>query len=419
MTYLGLLDKIGILFNLTNKYIVIPILFGVIMVTTILNKFNLLGNVKRRNINIISFIISAIVVISTNYRILSKTFDNFLDIFFTNIYFPSIYVYIFMIVSIYVVIIYSIFSKNLSKVYKKTNYIAGVSLNLILLVILNIIANDRIDIFSNDSLYTSVNLVSMLELSTNIYIMWLIVTIGIFIIKTIVDRIISKKSNDLVLDEKEELISNTVTVQEEIKPIEVISEVKKEKEENLLTIDNIMKQLEFPSIEKDAGPKFIDFTVLDKIDKKSFNDLFEKIPKDNSLEVETVKFDDKRDKYEEGKNAVLDKILSNTLEHVEEKKLIVLDEESEKNISDDLEKILSVSRSIIDSKTESINNYTLDNYKLFSKMLKEAIKINNKSFIRMEDMLNLDLLNMFSYQEYSLFKKMLKSFSNKRSTLRR
>ena len=222
MTYLGLLDKIGILFNLTNKYIVIPILFGVIMVTTILNKFNLLGNVKRRNINIISFIISAIVVISTNYRILSKTFDNFLDIFFTNIYFPSIYVYIFMIVSIYVVIIYSIFSKNLSKVYKKTNYIAGVSLNLILLVILNIIANDRIDIFSNDSLYTSVNLVSMLELSTNIYIMWLIVTIGIFIIKTIVDRIISKKSNDLVLDEKEELISNTVTVQEEIKPIEVI-----------------------------------------------------------------------------------------------------------------------------------------------------------------------------------------------------
>ena len=59
-----------------------------------------------------------------------------------------------------------------------------------------------------------------------------------------------------------------------------------------------MKQLEFPSIEKDAGPKFIDFTVLDKIDKKSFNDLFEKIPKDNSLEVETVKFDDKRDKYE-------------------------------------------------------------------------------------------------------------------------
>ena len=419
MTYLGLLEKLGILFNLTNKYIIIPILFGIIMVTTILNKFNLLGNKKRRIINIISFIISTIIVVSTNYRILSKTFDNFLDIFFTNIYFPSIYVYIFMIVSIYVVIIYSIFSKNLSKVYKKTNYITGVSLNLILLVILNIIANDRIDIFSNDSLYTSVNLVSMLELSTNIYIMWLIVTIGIFIIKTIVDRIISKKSNDLVLDEKEELISNTVTVQEEIKPIEVISEVKKEKEENLLTIDNIMKQLEFPSIEKDAGPKFIDFTVLDKIDKKSFNDLFEKIPKDNSLEVETVKFDDKRDKYEEGKNAVLDKILSNTLEHVEEKKLIVLDEESEKNISDDLEKILSVSRSIIDSKTESINNYTLDNYKLFSKMLKEAIKINNKSFIRMEDMLNLDLLNMFSYEEYSLFKKMLKSFSNKRSTLRR
>ena len=419
MTYLGLLDKIGILFNLTNKYIVIPILFGVIMVTTILNKFNLLGNVKRRNINIISFIISAIVVISTNYRILSKTFDNFLDIFFTNIYFPSIYVYIFMIVSIYVVIIYSIFSKNLSKVYKKTNYIAGVSLNLILLVILNIIANDRIDIFSNDSLYTSVNLVSMLELSTNIYIMWLIVTIGVFIIKTIVDRIISKKSNDLVLDEKEELISNTVTVQEEIKPIEVISEVKKEKEENLLKIDNIMKQLEFPSIEKDAGPKFIDFTVLDKIDKKSFNDLFEKIPKDNSLEVETVKFDDKESKPAVTKKTVLDKILSNTLEHVEEKDLIVLDEEPEKNISDDLEKILSVSRSIIDSKTESINNYTLDNYKLFSKMLKEAIKINNKSFIRMEDMLNLDLLNMFSYEEYSLFKKMLKSFSNKRSTLRR
>ena len=419
MTYLGLLDKIGILFNLTNKYIVIPILFGVIMVTTILNKFNLLGNVKRRIINIISFIISAIVVISTNYRILSKTFDNFLDIFFTNIYFPSIYVYIFMIVSIYVVIIYSIFSKNLSKVYKKTNYIAGVSLNLILLVILNIIANDRIDIFSNDSLYTSVNLVSMLELSTNIYIMWLIVTIGVFIIKTIVDRIISKKSNDLVLEEKEELISNTVIVQEEIKPIEVISEVKKEKEENLLTIDNIMKQLEFPSIEKDAGPKFIDFTVLDKIDKKSFNDLFEKIPKDNSLEVETVKFDDKESKPAVTKKTVLDKILSNTLEHVEEKKLIVLDEEPEKNISDDLEKILSVSRSIIDSKTESINNYTLDNYKLFSKMLKEAIKINNKSFIRMEDMLNLDLLNMFSYEEYSLFKKMLKSFSNKRSTLRR
>jgi len=419
MTYLGLLEKLGILFNLTNKYIIIPILFGIIMVTTILNKFNLLGNKKRRIINIISFIISTIIVVSTNYRILSKTFDNFLDIFFTNIYFPSIYVYIFMIVSIYVVIIYSIFSKNLSKVYKKTNYITGVSLNLILLVILNIIANDRIDIFSNDSLYTNVNLVSMLELSTNIYVMWLIVTAGIFIVKTTVDRITNKKSNTKTLEVKEEVVNNTVALQEEIKPINIIPEVKKQKEENILEIEDIIKQLEFPSIEKVAGPKFLDYALIEKLDHKSFNDLFKKLPKENTLEVETIKIDHDEVKPVEEEKTVLDKILSNTLEHVEEEKPIVLKETPKKNINDDLEKILSVRRSIIDSKTESINNYTLDNYKLFSRMLKESIKINNKTSIRMEDMLNLDLLNMFSYEEYSLFKKMLKSFSNKRSVLRR
>ena len=419
MTYLGLLDKLGILFNLTNKYIVIPILFGIIMVTTILNRFNLLGNKKRRIINIISFIISAIVVVSTNYRILSKTFDNFLDIFFTNIYFPSIYVYIFMIVSIYVVIIYSIFSKNLAKVYKKTNYITGVSLNLILLVILNIIANDRIDIFSNDSLYTNVNLVSMLELSTNIYVMWLIVTVGIFIVKTIVDRITNKKSNTKTLEVKEEVVNNTVVLQEEIKPINIIPEEKKQKEDNILEIEDIIKQLEFPSIEKVAGPKFLDYTLIEKIDHKSFNDLFEELPKENTLEIEPIKIDYDEVKPVEEEKTVLDKILSNTLEHVEEEKPIVLKETPKKNINDDIEKILSVRRSIIDSKTESINNFTLDNYKLFSRMLKESIKLNNKSPIRMEDMLNLDLLNMFSYEEYSLFKKMLKSFSTKRTVLRR
>ena len=64
MTYLGLLEKLGILFNLTNKYIVIPILFGIIMVTTILNKFNLLGNKKRRiNAGILKVIMMPIIII--------------------------------------------------------------------------------------------------------------------------------------------------------------------------------------------------------------------------------------------------------------------------------------------------------------------------------------------------------------------
>ena len=193
MTYLSTVDKIKILFSSLFDFKGVFV-FGILIVLfTILYLLKKL-NAKRYTITIaLSLILVFLISIWTNIKVLSDTFDNFMTVFFTGIYFPSIYLYISTLVIVLIAFLYSIINIKLRKVYKVINKIMFVINNIIFAIIINIIAKNKIDIFSVNSLYTNKNLVALLEISMSIFLIWLASLTIALITNSICDRISKKK----------------------------------------------------------------------------------------------------------------------------------------------------------------------------------------------------------------------------------
>ena len=385
MTYLSILDKLKIFISLLISSSYLLVFIGVLILIVIL-RFTKKINGKKASLMIcLSLVLTFLGVILTNYDILSKTFDNFIDIIFTNIYFPSIYVYLFMIISTYIISIVSAFSRRMPKVYKNINYFMAFILNFFLVINLNVIANDKIDIFSDSSMYTNINLVSMLELSMNIYILWLIAIVGVYAVNHITEFIIIHKGNKTLEENPVSLEVNSLELNLE----EPTQEVKDEFKVNpVLLCDSGDKSLSVSEvvnteIEKEITPslsesvievpKFINNNVIEEISKNTNNN--ENKINDNSYTFnQYVHIEPKR-----VVNPILDQILQNALP---------LQEDANKNS----------------------DKFTLNDYKLFSKMLKEVLRMHMGSTIKINDLMDADLLVKFGHEDYSLYQKMLKSF---------
>lgn len=392
MTYLSILDKLIIFFNLLKESSSLLIFVGIIVVSIVLRVLGKINNKKLFYIIILSLFGTFFLVFLMNYEILSKTFDNFWNVIFTNIYFPSIYVYLFMIISTYVITIVTFFQKKISRFNKIINYSMSFLLNLLLLLNLNIIAKDKIDIFSTSSLYTNINLVSMLELSMNIYILWMIIVSANYIIHHVTEFIIIKKENKNLEASPVKLVSNAFKkkvedygIQPNSHPLESNLSISSPIQVETLSNDSVsmnslvnmvtdtdsleIKEEEIVSYE----PKFINSTVVEQVsddtESASLYTFNQYVHKENK-NVEPVV------------NSILDQILNNTLPLQKEE--------------------------IVNKK----ETFTLNDYKTFSKMLKEVIKMNNHSTLNMRDMLNSELLVKFGYEDYSLFQRMLHSYMN-------
>ncbi len=227
MTYLSTIDKIKILFSSLIDFKGV-LIFGILMLMlTILYLLKKI-NTKRYTVSmVLSIILVFLLSILSNLKVLSTTFDNFMTVFFTGIYFPSIYLYISTLVIVLFAFLFSIINVKLRRVYKIINRIMFVINSIIFVIILNIIAKNKIDIFSVSSLYTNTNLVGLLEISMSIFLIWIASLITSYVTNSICDRIASKK---------------------EVKEIPVVEKDKKiinyNPEKDYVLIDNLSRKLE-------------------------------------------------------------------------------------------------------------------------------------------------------------------------------
>ena len=156
MTYLSIVEKFKILFSLLLDYEYLFVFIGLLLVMTL---FYSIKKISGKKYLLFMFLLLGIIFgisIINNYNVLSITFDNFANIFFGNIYFPSIYVYIGTLVIGFISFIVSMFSTMCKKIYKVMNGIMFIINNVLFVIILNIIAKNKIDIFSINSLYTNI-----------------------------------------------------------------------------------------------------------------------------------------------------------------------------------------------------------------------------------------------------------------------
>ena len=175
MNSITLVDKLDVVIKLTSSNAFYQIaLIALIFLSFLLimtNKKNKKDSIK--TFLTIYFLVFLVIIIK--YRSsLSTMFDYFMDNVFIIFYFPNIAVYFLSIIVTNIVTLISVFSRKTKKNIKVINSIIFCIINYLLIIILNIINTKKLDVFDVTSLYENKNIHTIIELSSNIFIIWII-----------------------------------------------------------------------------------------------------------------------------------------------------------------------------------------------------------------------------------------------------
>lgn len=459
MSYLSIVEKFKILFDMILDVKFIFIFLGVLVIATFLYLIKKIDNRKYIMIITLSLLLILGIDIVINYKELAEVFDNFMTIFFSNIYFPSVYVYVGTLLIVAIAFITSMFNKMLNKIYKIINGITFVMNNILLVIILNIIAKNKIDVFTPNELYTNINLVAVLEISIGLFVLWVLSLIVVYTTSVICDRIGNKRREFVTCDinsdvEGIDITKDTSSYNNVLTPVEAVSEVK---EPSIVTYEIESNNVEPEVIEEVSN---VDTNVgTDDVKENNsnvvtFDDILNgRIPVnyyENVLSVDEHDivnpqevFENKYKEYKEKSNiesfqdivndANEDKVViiknnkakdnlrinTVTLDSLEDKNDIVdtmatSESSGNENISEVTNELDNTGKIDVVTSNEEIrkDSYSLDDYKKFIAMLGELKDFTNSNNVSIDDAVTISLINNYSIDDCLKFKEILESNLN-------
>lgn len=459
MSYLSIVEKFKILFDMILDVKFIFIFLGVLVIATFLYLIKKIDNRKYIMIITLSLLLILGIDIVINYKELAEVFDNFMTIFFSNIYFPSVYVYVGTLLIVAIAFITSMFNKMLNKIYKIINGITFVMNNILLVIILNIIAKNKIDVFTPNSLYTNINLVAVLEISIGLFVLWILSLIVVYTTSVICDRIGNKRREFVIYDtnsdvEGIDITKDTSSYNNVLTPVKVVSEVK---EPSIVTYEIESNNVEPEVIEEVSN---VDTNVgTDDVKENNsnvvtFDDILNgRIPVnyyENVLSVDEHDivnpqevFENKYKEYKEKSNiesfqdivndANEDKVViiknnkakdnlrinTVTLDSLEDKNdtvdtMVTSESSGNENISEVTNELDNTGKIDVVTSNEEIrkDSYSLDDYKKFIAMLGELKDFTNSNNVSIDDAVTISLINNYSIDDCLKFKGILESNLN-------
>lgn len=459
MSYLSIAEKFKILFDMTLDFKFIFIFLGVLVIATFLYLIKKIDNRKYIMIITLSLLLILGIDIVINYKELAEVFDNFMTIFFSNIYFPSVYVYVGTLLIVAIAFITSMFNKMLNKIYKIINGITFVMNNILLAIILNIIAKNKIDVFTPNELYTNINLVAVLEISIGLFVLWILSLIVVYTTSVICDRIGNKRREFVTCDtnsdvEGIDITKDTSSYNNVLTPVKVVSEVK---EPSIVTYEIESNNVEPEVIEEVSN---VDTNVgTDNVKENNnnvvtFDDILNgRIPVnyyENVLSVDEHDivnpqevFENKYKEYKEKSNiesfqdivndANEDKVViiknnkakdnlrinTVTLDSLEDKNdivdtMVTSESSGNENISEVTNELDNTDKIDVVTSNEEIrkDSYSLDDYKKFIAMLGELKDFTNSNNVSIDDAVTISLINNYSIDDCLKFKEILESNLN-------
>lgn len=459
MSYLSIVEKFKILFDMISDVKFIFIFLGVLVIATFLYLIKKIDNRKYIMIITLSLLLILGIDIVINYKELAEVFDNFMTIFFSNIYFPSVYVYVGTLLIVAIAFITSMFNKMLNKIYKIINGITFVMNNILLVIILNIIAKNKIDVFTPNELYTNINLVAVLEISIGLFVLWVLSLIVVYTTSVICDRIGNKRRELVTCDinsdvEGIDITKDTSSYNNVLTPVEAVSEVK---EPSIVTYEIESNNVEPEVIEEVSN---VDTNVVSDDVKENnsnvvtFDDILNgRIPVnyyENVLSVDEHDivnpqevFENKYKEYKEKSNiesfqdivndANEDKVViiknnkakdnlrinTVTLDSLEDKNdivdtMVTSESSGNENISEVTNELDNTGKIDVVTSNEKIrkDSYSLDDYKKFIAMLGELKDFTNSNNVSIDDAVTISLINNYSIDDCLKFKEILESNLN-------
>lgn len=174
MKQLTIMDKLKTVIDITSSnktYIVVICLLAflsILFATT--NRKN--AKESKKTYGII-YIVTIILILIKYYSSLSTMFDHMMNNLFVIVLFPNISVYLAAIITTNIIMWISMFGKKTKLLSKIINSIAFFCMHYLLILNLSIITNEKLDVFNQASLYQNGEVHSLIELSSNIFIVWI------------------------------------------------------------------------------------------------------------------------------------------------------------------------------------------------------------------------------------------------------
>lgn len=459
MSYLSIVEKFKILFDMILDVKFIFIFLGVLVIATFLYLIKKIDNRKYIMIITLSLLLILGIDIVINYKELAEVFDNFMTIFFSNIYFPSVYVYVGTLLIVAIAFITSMFNKMLNKIYKIINGITFVMNNILLVIILNIIAKNKIDVFTPNELYTNINLVAVLEISIGLFVLWVLSLIVVYTTSVICDRIGNKRRELVTCDinsdvEGIDITKDTSSYNNVLTPVEAVSEVKepsivtyeiesnnvepevieevsnvdtnvgtddvKENNSNVVTIDDILNgRIPVNYYENVLSVDAHDIVNPQEVFENKYKEYKEKSNIESFQDIVNDANEDKVVIIKNNKAKDNLRINTVTLDSLEDKNDIVdtmatSESSGNENISEVTNELDNTGKIDVVTSNEEIrkDSYSLDDYKKFIAMLGELKDFTNSNNVSIDDAVTISLINNYSIDDCLKFKEILESNLN-------
>lgn len=459
MSYLSIVEKFKILFDMILDVKFIFIFLGVLVIATFLYLIKKIDNRKYIMIITLSLLLILGIDIVINYKELAEVFDNFMTIFFSNIYFPSVYVYVGTLLIVAIAFITSMFNKMLNKIYKIINGITFVMNNILLVIILNIIAKNKIDVFTPNELYTNINLVAVLEISIGLFVLWVLSLIVVYTTSVICDRIGNKRRELVTCDinsdvEGIDITKDTSSCNNVLTPVEAVSEVKepsivtyeiesnnvepevieevsnvdtnvgtddvKENNSNVVTIDDILNgRIPVNYYENVLSVDAHDIVNPQEVFENKYKEYKEKSNIESFQDIVNDANEDKVVIIKNNKAKDNLRINTVTLDSLEDKNdivdtMVTSESSCNENISEVTNELDNTDKIDVVTSNEEIrkDSYSLDDYKKFIAMLGELKDFTNSNNVSIDDAVTISLINNYSIDDCLKFKEILESNLN-------
>lgn len=175
---LSLIDKFVIIF----KYIFSSFLSIEMFILSLLLFFILLFNLKKKNkmvqiIAIAVYIGFLLGVMITHTSYIQSCFDAFTKFVLNYIYFPSTVAYFFIILFVTIMLLVTVFSSKMLIFEKMLNYLFFSILYFFFMSFIVLASSSGVDLLSVTELYKNEIILSVVQVSNFILLIWIIITI--------------------------------------------------------------------------------------------------------------------------------------------------------------------------------------------------------------------------------------------------
>ena len=180
MNDISLVEKLKILMNIIVSS---PLFLFCSMVSVALLILYIILIKKNKKINKWIFIIVwciLLLMLIINYNtVVLNLLDDLFDNVIMALYFPSMTVYIIVLIISDFFFIYSLFSKKMDIKYRIVNFVNALLINLLLILIVDITKRNNIDIYNQLSIYSNSDLLVLFQFSTAIFTSWILINLFI------------------------------------------------------------------------------------------------------------------------------------------------------------------------------------------------------------------------------------------------